>query len=47
MKYSNNRLYRDCIMVEVNNLLDKTTETKKKESLLNKIINKILWITKT
>jgi hypothetical protein len=47
MKYSNNRLYRDCIMVKVNNLLDKTTETKKKESLLTRIFNKFLWITKT
>jgi hypothetical protein len=34
-------------MVKVNNLLDKTTETKKKENLLTRIFNKFLWITKT
>lgn len=37
MKYSNERSYRDCLMVEVDRLIKRLDETKNEENFIKKI----------
>jgi hypothetical protein len=46
MRYSTDRSYRDCVMVEVEKMIKKIDESKTKESFIKKLINFIKKIIK-